>query len=179
MSVNIQIAEVIKDAIIKYNIEKAYIMMYFYDKVVMGKVVDSKPLYAIKENGAPVLTEYCFDDELCYEIHIFNKEKELRWHRLEESTVDNMEFVLITDPKEDKILGEMFFEEKMFIIGSRGDRVIENGEDTTLLGQYGREVILPFKVAEKVDLRLAVHHIFDEDGSISGYRLVDIEGGDM
>ena len=175
MSVNIQIAEAIK----KYNIDKAYIMMYFYDKVVMGKVENSKPVYAIKEDGTPVLADYCFDDDLCYEIHIFNEEKELRWHRLEENNEDNIEFVVITDTEDNVDLGEMFFEEKMFIIGSRGDRIIENGDGATLLSQYGREVILPFDVDKNSDLRLVVHHIFDEDGSICGYRLLDIEGGVM
>ena len=177
MGVNKQITEAIE----KYNIEKAYIMMYFYDKVVMGefvdgKSVDSKPVYAIKENGVPTLTDYCFDDELCYEIHIFNDDIELRWHRLEDSSEDNMEFISITDPGED-----MFFEEEMFIIGSRGDRIIKSAGGATLISQYGREVILPFDVDldENKDLKLVVHHIFDKDGSISGYRLVDIKGGDL
>ena len=174
MGVNNKIAKAINDVIEDHEIKKAYIMMYFYDKVVMGKVVDKKPVYAIKENGVPVLTDYCFDDELCYEIHIFNEETELRWHRSETDLEDNMEFIPITDPNK-----EMFFEEKMFIIGNRGERIIKTAGAATLLSQYGREVILPFIVDEKKDLRLVVHHIFDNDGSISGYRLVDIEGGDL
>ena len=165
----------IDNAIKKYNIKQAYIMMYFYDRVVMGKVVESKPVYAIKENGDPALTDYCFDDELCYEIHIFNTDIELRWHRSEESTAANMEFIPIKDPKDD----EMFFKEKMFIIGSRGERIIKSASGTTLLSQYGREVILPFDVDKEKDLKLVVHHIFDEDGSIRGYRLVYIDGGDL
>ena len=171
------IKEKIIKEIEKHSIEKAYIMVYFYDKVVMGKVIGKEALYAIQKEERPVLSEYCFDDELCYEIHIFNREKELRWHRMEADSEENMEFVEIKDPEKNADLGEMFFEEKMFIIGSRGERIIKHGDKATLLGQYGREVILPFNVDEEKDLRLVVHHIFDENGNISGYRLVDIEGG--
>ena len=148
---------------------RCWIMIYFYDRVVMGTYKDNALLLADPEGEAP-LGGYNPDMNLCYEIHIFNEEKELCWHRTDE---DSYDFTETTDGSE-----ENFFEEKMFIIGT-SIKSMANG--SVKLCQSGREACLPFKPLKNTDnpLRLVVHHLFDDEGGIKGYRLAGIEGGEF
>lgn len=159
------LAQRIIQEIEKNKIDSAFIMMYFYDQIVIGKYYNDQLKFAIE---TPQLheSEYCFDDELCFEIHIFNTQKEIRWRK--ETDV----FCIIEDPEK----GE-FFSEEMFILGTKKTMKIENG--CTRLEQYGRVVCVPWEVEKKNNpLKLVVHHLFDaKKAIITGYRLVDIKGG--
>lgn len=145
--------EKIIEAINRYQIEEAYVMIYFIDQVVVG-IFNNKTLFIPQS----------FNEDLWSEIHVFNVDMELRCIK----ETDN--FIQILSNKD-------YFEEEMFIIGNRSE--IKDGY--TILTQYGREVILPFEVDiknAKHDLRLVVHHLFSAEGNyIDGYRLVDIRGG--
>ena len=138
----------------KHNMSFAWVMLYFYDQVVMGKY----------ENNKLILTSDSYTEELCYEVHLFNRDKELRGSR----DFDLEEFTTPFD-------GEFHMEEKFFILGNKISE-----EDFIVLTQYGRKIKLPILINEKMDfkkLRLVVHHLFNENtGYVDGYRLVDIEG---
>ena len=147
--------EKILDVLNIHHMDKAYIMIYFFDQVVIGKYSDSV-LFIPSE----------YNENLFDEIHIFNHEKELRWSR------ENECVSVIEDTHE-------YLEESMYIIGNKS--VIKEGY--SIVSQYGRELILPFEVDihhENNNLQLVVHHLFSNDvNSICGYRLVDIKGGDI
>lgn len=138
------------------NMSFAWVMMYFYDQVVMGKYEKEELLLLCDE----------YNEDLCYEIHLFNKEKELR-------AGSNFEFIEIKSPIEKRF----YMEEKFFVLGNKA----QISGDSTKLTQYGRMVKLPLILKNEKpnhDLRLVVHHLFDEEtGYVKGYRLVDIEGG--
>lgn len=140
----------------KYEMKFSWIMLYFYDQVILGKY----------ENEQLVFSTNDYDESLCYEIHLFNKDKEIRCGK-------DFDFKLIEDPES----SEYYLEEKFYILGNKGE--INNG--FTTLTQYGRKVTLPLEIEVKNashNARLVVHHLFDEeDGHLKGYRLVDITGG--
>lgn len=144
--------EKIEKVINDYNIQYADIMIYFYDQVVIGRY-DNNVLFIPLQ----------YDEELFQEIHIFNQDMELRWSSLSD------EIIKIVDTEEK-------LEESMYIIGNKS--VVKDGY--SIVTQYGRKVVLPFKIQIKDanhGLRLDVHHLFDDDASICGYRLVQIKGG--
>lgn len=157
--------EKIIEEIQKERMEDAFLMLYFYDQVVIGRYKEAQLYFAV---DSPELhkTEYRFDDTLCVEIHIFNREKEIRWRK------EAGKFCVIYDTKD-------FFDEDMFMIGNESR--VSNG--CTKLVQYGRALCVPWEVeikkAEKKNqLRLVVRHLFDDDkATIKGYRLVEIKGG--
>ena len=55
-------------ALEKFNMSFAWVMLYFYDQVVMGKYANEKLILICDK----------YEKNLCYEVHLFNKEKELR-----------------------------------------------------------------------------------------------------
>lgn len=134
----------------------AWVMLYFYDQLVIGKY----------ENDVLVLMNDVYDESLCFQIHLFNKEKELRSN-------GDFNFVELKSPVNKKF----YLEEKFHVLGNK--TYVEDG--TTTFTQYGRKVKIPLVVKKQGvnhDVRLVVHHIFDEEtGYVKGYRLVDIEGG--
>ena len=140
----------------QYEISFAWVMLYFYDQVVMGKY----------QNDELVLVSDDYDETLFLEAHLFNKDKELRCS-------SDFNFVEIISPKDEKF----YMEEKFHILGNK----IHVDGDTTIFTQYGRRIKLPLIVKNKGvnhGVRLVVHHLFDEEtGYVNGYRLVDIEGG--
>ena len=145
----------ILDVLNLHHMDKAYIMIYFFDQVVIGKY-----------NHSVLFIPSEYNEDLFDEIHIFNHEKELRWNR------DNETVSVIEDTND-------YLDESMYIIGNKS--VIKDGY--SIITQYGREVILPFEVdinQTNNNLRLVVHHLFsNDDNSICGYRLADIKGGDI
>lgn len=147
----------IKKAIQENNMESAWIMIYFVDQVLMGRYIDGHIIFADTE----------YNENNILEVHIFNKEKELR-------SGNNLEFVPITDPEDAK----NYFTEKFFILDEVGNVETVNGQTITTLGRNGRMVKIPM-ASNSVRPRLVVHHLFDEKkGNLKGYRLVDIEGGE-
>lgn len=134
----------------------AWVMLYFYDQVVMGKY----------ENNQLVLMNEDYDETLCYQVHIFNKDKELR-------SSNDFDFIEIKSPKD----SAFYMEEKFYVLGNK--TLVEEG--CTTFTQYGRKIKLPVVVQTQGvnhNTRLVVHHLFDEKtGYLKGYRLVDIEGG--
>lgn len=128
------------------QIDQAFIMIYFFDQVVIGK---------FKNNELFIPVQY--DETLCDEIHIFNKDKEIRWTR------EYNQFIEIIDTKD-------IFREEMYLIGNKS--VVKDGY--SVVTQYGRQIILPFEVhiQHTNHLRLVVHNLFsEEDNYICGYRL--------
>lgn len=142
-------------ALKKFDMSFAWVMLYFYDQVVIGKYTNEELILICDK----------YDENLCYEVHLFNKEKELRCG-------ENFKFVEIESPKDEKF----FMEEKFFILGNK----LVKSDGYITLTQYGRKVSLPITLSKQEQLkrfRLVVHHLFDEEtGYVNGYRLVDIEG---
>ena len=147
--------EKILNQIKSQNMNNAFIMIYFFDKVVIGKYENSQLFIPVS-----------YDEELFDEIHIFNKDLEIRWNK------DHEKVSVIKDTND-------YFTEEMYLIGNSSD--IKDGY--TVVKQYGREMILPFgyKIENaKHDLVLVVHNLFsDTENYIDGYRLVDIKGGSL
>lgn len=141
------------EALKQYDMKEAYILIYFIDKVVLGKYKDEKLFIPVS-----------YDESLCTSIHIFNKDKELRTNSL-----DN-EFKQVPELEE-------YLEECIYVIGSE----YESYENYTIARQYGREIVLPFVVydTKKNSIRIQVRNYYGEDASFSGYRLVNIIGGDI
>lgn len=149
--------DIILEQISDNNINDAYIMMYFFDKVIIGKYENKK-----------LIIPDTYDETLIDEIHIFNPSLELRYNK------EANKFIKITDTID-------FFEEKMFLIGNQSELIEKDGNKFTRVKQYGREIILPFNIDIKDanhNLRLVVHNLFDDEQCyICGYRLVNIIGG--
>lgn len=149
------LADKIINEIEKHSITQAYIMMYFFDQVILARYVNNELLIPSK-----------YDENLIDEIHIFNPNIEIRYTR------EYQEFVVVEDTND-------YFDEEMYIIGNRSEII---DDKYTMVTQYGRKVILPFECNiknAKHDLRLVVRHLFSNDDShICGYRLLDIIGGD-
>ena len=145
-------------SVIKQNdMQSAWIMIYFIDQVLMGRYKDGCIIFADTE----------YDEKNILEIHIFNKEKELR-------TGGNLEFVSIVDPEDDTY----YFAEKFFILDEVKNEEIIDNQTITTFGRNGRIVKIPM-ISNGEKPRLVVHHLFDEKtGNLKGYRLVDIEGGE-
>lgn len=141
----------ILDQIIKHEMNKAFIMIYFFDQVIIG-IFSKKTGLFIPGN---------FDEKLVDEIHIFNSFLEIRW------SSEYQKYILIKDTKD-------YFEESMYLIGNKS--VIKNG--CSIVTQYGRKVVLPFEYnisGGNHSLALVVHHLFsNKSNCIQGYRLVDI-----
>lgn len=137
--------------IVEHNMDEAFIMMYFFDQVIIG-------IYS-KNNGLFIPGSY--DENLLDEIHIFNPKKEIRWTR------EYREYVLIQDTKD-------YFEESMYLIGNKS--IVKDGY--SIVTQYGRKMVLPFEYhisSGNHNLALIVHHLFsDENSCLQGYRLVNI-----
>ena len=149
------LADKIINEIEKHSITQAYIMMEFFDQVILARYVNNELLIPSK-----------YDENLIDEIHIFNPNIEIRYTR------EYQEFVVVEDTND-------YFDEEMYIIGNRSEII---DDKYTMVTQYGRKVILPFECNiknAKHDLRLVVRHLFSNDDShICGYRLLDIIGGD-
>ena len=141
----------ILDQVAKHEIDKAFIMIYFFDQIIIGVFS--------KETGLFIPGSY--DEKLVDEIHIFNSFLEIRW------SSEYQEYVLIKDTKD-------YFEENMYLVGNKS--VIKNA--CSIVTQYGREIVLPFEYhihGGSHSLALVVHHLFsDKSNCIEGYRLVDI-----
>lgn len=138
-----------------HEMNKAFIMMYFFDKVIIGKY----------QNNELIIPD-SYNENLVDEIHIFNEDLEIRYSR------EYDEFIEIRDTRD-------YFEEKMYLFGNKSESV----DGGTLIKQYGREIILPFQVNilnAQHNLRLVVRNLFDDNNTqICGYRLVGIIGGDI
>lgn len=147
------IKEKLEPLFIKKNLQNAYIMLYFYDQVVMGQYKDGT-LDITKE----------VDDENLTEIHIFNQDIELRG-----ATLENL--YEVRDTKD-------YMVERMYLIGNQSKIKGKH----SVIKQNGREIIMPFVIQfNKVTdnkMKLIVHHLFDDNGDICGYRLAGIEKGD-
>ncbi len=151
---------IIKNQINNNKMNEAFIMVYFYDQVLIGRYENQDII--IKDD---------FDESIVNEIHIFNEDKEIRWKRVCNNKLDwgveDNNFILIKDTED-------YFEESMFLIGNKSRR---EGQFTTI-SQYGRKMILPFEYdiqGGNHTLALIAHHLFNNDGSIGGYRLVNIK----
>lgn len=149
----------LKEIIIKeidaHSMIEAYIMMYFFDQVILARYVNNELIIPCE-----------YDENLIDEIHIFNPNIEIRYTR------EYQEFVVVEDTND-------YFDEEMYLIGNRSEII---DDKYTVVTQYGRKIVLPFicniKNA-KHDLRLVVRHLFsNEDSHICGYRLLNIIGGD-
>lgn len=151
------VKEMIISQLQQHHMQNAWVMLYCYDQVVIGK-------YENETLKMPAIV----NEEYCYEIHCFNQDKELRCGK-------NQQFICIEDSKDPLYI----MKESCFILGNQG-RVTDG---FTELMQYGRKVTLPVEIQVKNashQWRLVVHHQFDEnDGHLCGYRLVDLcEGGE-
>ncbi|MDO4467660.1 MAG: CRISPR-associated protein Csx19 [Bacillota bacterium] len=148
--------ELLKNTVEMNHMDFAWIMIYFTDKVVVGKYKKNELIFPTNE----------LEKEKCVEVHIFNKEKELRADQ-------SFEF------QEIKTFKDYFFSEDFFILGKDNQEEKEiNGHTFTTFKQNGREITLPVK-KDNNGYRLEVHHLFDQEtGNMSGYRLVDIKEGD-
>lgn len=140
----------------QYEMSFAWVMLYFYDQVVMGKY----------QNEELILMSDNYDEALCFQVHMFNQEKELR-------SGNDFNYIEIKSPKNEKY----YMVEEFHVLGNK--TTVEG--DSTTFTQYGRSIKLPLIVEKQGvnhGVKLVVHHLFDEEtGYVKGYRLVDIKGG--
>lgn len=153
---------VILEKIKECNIENAYVLAYFYNKVCLG----------IYKN-----TDIRFNQEIDYslliEIRVFNKDLEIR-AVLDEET-ENLKIEIVKDD----IQNIGYFDEAMFIAGNK---IVGENDNFTTLKQNGGNIDIPFNVKENEaskGLRLIVRNYFNVDENnqviIENSRLVDIK----
>lgn len=150
------------------NMEKAYVIAYFYNKVCVGFFEDN---------------DIYFNDTVNYDfltqIRIFNKEKEIIYVFNEDT--ESFDFSIVEDENNEDVLDEY-----MMI---SGNKIKSKNNSFTTITQIGKCVDLPFEVNEeevKNGIRLVVRNYFKEDENnqvvISKSRLVGFsktDGGDL
>lgn len=151
----------ILNVINEHNIQKAYVLAYFYNKVCVG----------IYENNIIIFNKEV-DYNLLTQIRIFNKDLEIRFVLNEETNEFDISII------DDNIPNQGIFDEAMFIAGNK---IVGGNDKFTTLKQTGGEIDIPFKVNEKEaskGLRLIVRNYFNTDKNdqvvIENSRLVDI-----
>lgn len=145
----------------EHNIQKAYVLAYFYNKVCVGIYENNKIIFN-KEVDYNLLTQ----------IRIFNKDLEIRFVLNEETNEFDISII------DDNIPNQGIFDEAMFIAGNK---IVGENDKFTTLKQTGGEIDIPFKVNENEasnGLRLIVRNYFNTDKNnqvvIGNSRLVDI-----
>ncbi len=145
----------------EHNIQKAYVLAYFYNKVCVGIYENNKIIFN-KEVDYNLLTQ----------IRIFNKDLEIRFVLNEETNEFDISII------DDNIPNQGIFDEAMFIAGNK---IVGKNDKFTTLKQTGGEIHIPFKVNENEasnGLRLIVRNYFNTDKNdqvvIENSRLVDI-----
>lgn len=145
----------------EHNIQKAYVLAYFYNKVCVGIYENNKIIFN-KEVDYNLLTQ----------IRIFNKDLEIRFVLNEETNEFDISII------DDNIPNQGIFDEAMFIAGNK---IVGENDKFTILKQTGGEIDIPFKVNENEasnGLRLIVRNYFNTDKNdqvvIGNSRLVDI-----
>ncbi len=145
----------------EHNIQKAYVLAYFYNKVCVGIYENNKIIFN-KEVDYNLLTQ----------IRIFNKDLEIRFVLNEETNEFDISII------DDNIPNQGIFDEAMFIAGNK---IVGENDKFTTLKQTGGEIDIPFKVNENEasnGLRLIVRNYFNTDKNdqvvIENSRLVDI-----
>ena len=151
----------ILNVINEHNIQKAYVLAYFYNKVCVG----------IYENNNIIFNKEV-DYNLLTQIRIFNKDLEIRFVLNEETNEFDISII------DDNIPNQGIFDEAMFIAGNK---IVGGNDKFTTLKQTGGEIDIPFKVNEEEaskGLRLIVRNYFNTDKNdqvvIENSRLVDI-----
>ena len=151
----------ILNVINEHNIQKAYVLAYFYNKVCVG----------IYENNNIIFNREV-DYNLLTQIRIFNKNLEIRFVLNEETNEFDISII------DDNIPNQGIFDEAMFIAGNK---IVGENDKFTTLKQTGGEIDIPFKVNENEasnGLRLIVRNYFNTDKNdqvvIENSRLVDI-----
>ena len=151
----------ILNVINEHNIQKAYVLAYFYNKVCVG----------IYENNNIIFNKEV-DYNLLTQIRIFNKDLEIRFVLNEETNEFDISII------DDNIPNQGMFDEAMFIAGNK---IVEVNDKFTTLKQTGGKIDIPFKVNEEEaskGLRLIVRNYFNTDKNdqvvIENSRLVDI-----
>ena len=152
--------EKIYDEIKQNNINKAYVLAIFKNKVELG-------YYSLNELHFYDLVYF----DLCSQLRIFNKDKELRIINIENKIYSKV----ICEDEYKNILND----EYMFISGNK----ILNSDKTdfTLLEQVGRKVAVPAQLTEEQlgkGIRLVVRNYYDTDENnqvtISESRLIGL-----
>ena len=152
--------EKIYDEIKQNNINKAYVLAIFKNKVELG-------YYSLNE-----LHFYDFVDfDLCSQLRIFNQDKELRIINIENKIYSKV----ICEDEYKNILND----EYMFI---SGNKILNSDKsDFTLLEQVGRKVAVPAQLTEEQlgkGIRLVVRNYYDTDENnqvtISESRLIGL-----
>ena len=151
----------ILNVINEHNIQKAYVLAYFYNKVCVG----------IYENNNIIFNKEV-DYNLLTQIRIFNKDLEIRFVLNEETNEFDISII------DDNIPNQGMFDEAMFIAGNK---IVGENDKFTTLKQTGGKIDIPFKVNEEEaskGLRLIVRNYFNTDKNdqvvIENSRLVDI-----
>ena len=151
----------ILNVINEHNIQKAYVLAYFYNKVCVGIYENNKIIFN-KEVDYNLLTQ----------IRIFNKDLEIRFVLNEETNEFDISII------DDNIPNQGMFDEAMFIAGNK---IVGGNDKFTTLKQTGGKIDIPFKVNEEEaskGLRLIVRNYFNTDKNdqvvIENSRLVDI-----
>ena len=151
----------ILNVINEHNIQKAYVLAYFYNKVCVG----------IYENNNIIFNREV-DYNLLTQIRIFNKNLEIRFVLNEETNEFDISII------DDNIPNQGIFDEAMFIAGNK---IVGENDKFTTLKQTGGEIDIPFKVNENEasnGLRLIVRNYFNTDKNdqvvIENSRSVDI-----
>lgn len=151
----------ILNVINEHNIQKAYVLAYFYNKVCVG----------IYENNNIIFNREV-DYNLLTQIRIFNKDLEIRFVLNEETNEFDISII------DDNIPNQGIFDEAMFIAGNK---IVGVNDKFTTLKQTGGEIDIPFKVNENEasnGLRLIVRNYFNTDKNdqvvIENSRSVDI-----
>ena len=151
----------ILNVINEHNIQKAYVLAYFYNKVCVG----------IYENNNIIFNKEV-DYNLLTQIRIFNKDLEIRFVLNEETNEFDISII------DDNIPNQGMFDEAMFIAGNT---IVGVNDKFTTLKQTDGKIDIPFKVNEEEaskGLRLIVRNYFNTDKNdqvvIENSRLVDI-----
>lgn len=152
--------EKIYDEIKQNNINKAYVLAIFKNKVELG-------YYSLNELHFYDLVDF----DLCSQLRIFNQDKELRIINIENKIYSKV----ICEDEYKNILND----EYMFISGNK----ILNSDKTdfTLLEQVGRKVAVPAQLTDEQlgkGIRLVVRNYYDTDENnqvtISESRLIGL-----
>ena len=141
------------------NINKAFVLGYFYNKVCLGKVFDNEIIFNSE-----------VDYNLLTKIVIFNKDIQISYVLNEE----NDEFIYSEIEDEDK----EYIDEYMII---SGNEILSSGNGFTTITELGRVVDIPFEVSVsdvKDGVRLVVRNSFKIDDNkqvtLSESRLVGL-----
>ena len=151
-----------KEKIIEFikenNIDKAYVLGTFYDKVCVGIYEDGDILFNREVNY-----------DLLTQMRIFNRDIEIKYV-LDEEKHEFICNVTVEDDQKETV------DEYMYI---SGNKIVSSNDRFTTITQIGREVDIPFKVTdEEVEkgILLIVRNYFEENEDnqivLSNSRLV-------